>query len=103
MDLKHTKFAETDFSESELDPQKVHNFPNLSISKVQVLLPDGRTCDRPFIEHNVSVAILALNDKNQMAIVQQYRLAIKSLTLEVPVGHREEGESYDAVAHRELL
>ncbi len=89
--------------EKELSRKRIYDFPSFSINESEVMLPDGKTRIRPWIDHNGSVAVLAINEEGRIAIERQYRFAIKTLTYEVPAGHREEGEEYDFAARRELL
>ncbi|HAN42744.1 MAG TPA: NUDIX domain-containing protein [Sphaerochaeta sp.] len=89
--------------EKELNRKHVYDFPSFSINESEVMLPDGKTRIRPWIEHNGSVAVLAFDDEGRIAIERQYRFAVRTLTYEVPAGHREDGEEYDFAARRELL
>jgi ADP-ribose pyrophosphatase len=67
-----------------------------------VSLPDGRTKIREIILHPGAVAIVPLvNEK--VLLVEQYRKAIERKTLEIPAGTREEGESPEDCAKRELM
>ncbi|WP_291423066.1 NUDIX domain-containing protein [Deinococcus sp.] len=54
------------------------------------------------IRHADAVAILALNERGEMLLVRQSRLAIGQTTLEAPAGLIEAGESPEAAARREL-
>jgi len=92
-----------EFEEKELSRKKVYDFPSFSINESEVILPDGKIRIRPWIEHSGSVAVLAINDEGKIAIERQYRYAIKSVTYEIPAGHREATEEYDHAARRELL
>ncbi len=67
-----------------------------------VSLPDGRTKMREIIVHPGAVAIVPLvNEK--VLLVEQYRKAIERITLEIPAGTLEEGESPEECAKRELI
>ena len=49
------------------------------------------------------VSILAVTEKNEILLVQQYRPAVERYTLELPSGHVEVNESPEAAARRELI
>lgn len=54
------------------------------------------------VRHADAVAILALNERGEMLLVRQNRLAIGQVTVEAPAGLIDEGETPEAAAHREL-
>ena len=89
--------------EKELSRKRVYDFPSFSINESEVLLPNGKTRIRPWMDHSGSVAVLAMNEEGKIAIERQYRFAIRTLTYEIPAGHREADEEYEAAASRELL
>lgn len=92
-----------DFEEREQSRRRVYEFPSFSINESKVLLPDGREIVRPWIEHSGSVAILAINSEHKIAIERQFRFAVRSITYEIPAGHRNADEDYAIAARRELL
>ncbi len=49
------------------------------------------------------VSLVVLNTENKLLLVRQFRPAVKRLTLEVPSGHVEQGETPEETAHKELL
>jgi ADP-ribose pyrophosphatase len=49
------------------------------------------------------VAIVALTPQDQLLLVRQYRVAVASVTLELPAGHVDPGETPEQAARRELL
>jgi len=49
------------------------------------------------------VVIVAVTRENQILLVRQYRAAVASVTLELPAGHIEPGETPEHAARRELL
>lgn len=50
-----------------------------------------------------SVVIIPMNDNNQIMLVNQYRMAIKTYTMEFPAGGINPGENILHAAKRELL
>jgi 8-oxo-dGDP phosphatase len=58
---------------------------------------------REFVDHTGAVAILAVNDSNEVLLIQQYRHPIRMRDWEIPAGLLDvPGEPYLAAAQREL-
>ena len=69
----------------------------------EVALPNGKTIRQNWINHNPTVAIVAINDKNELILIKQYRTAVKKNLLEIPAGSLNNLEEAPAVcAQREL-
>jgi ADP-ribose pyrophosphatase len=69
----------------------------------EVDLPNGKTIKQNWINHNPTVAIAAVNDKNELILIKQYRTAVKKNLLEIPAGSLNTVEEAPAVcAQREL-
>lgn len=59
---------------------------------------------RDFIAHPGAVAVLALNDQDEVLMIRQYRHAVREILWEIPAGLLDvAGESDQAAAERELL
>ena len=68
-----------------------------------IVLPTGKTIKQSWIDHKPTVAIVAVNDKNELLLIKQYRLAVKKHLLEIPAGSLDnDHESPLACAQREL-
>ena len=65
-------------------------------------LPDGGTAQREVVLHPGGVAILALDEADNVALVRQYRYPIGQLLLELPAGKLDAGEDHLPAAKREL-
>ena len=69
----------------------------------EVDLPNGKSTKQSWINHNPTVAIVAINDKNEILLIKQYRAAVKKNLLEIPAGSLDNLEESPAVcAQREL-
>ena len=73
---------------------------NLRVDTVS--LPDGRTKKREIVGHPGAAAIVALMDDGVL-LVEQYRKAVETGTLEIPAGTLEAGELAEQCARRELV
>jgi ADP-ribose pyrophosphatase len=66
-------------------------------------LPNGKTANQTWIDHQPTVAIVAVNEKNELLLIKQYRNAVKKDLLEIPAGSLDGSEESPAVcAQREL-
>ena len=52
--------------------------------------------------HPGGVAVVAIDEKNQVVLVEQWRHAIERVTLELPAGLIDSGEDLEVCAQREL-
>lgn len=68
----------------------------------QVELPNGKHSQREIVNHNGAVAIIALDDDDNLLMIRQFRLAAEQVLLEIPAGTLEIGEDPDECAIREL-
>jgi len=72
------------------------------VDTVTVELPDGDLRTRSIVRHPGAVGIIALDDHGRILLVNQYRTAIERVTLEIPAGKLEPGETAEECAVREL-
>ena len=73
------------------------------VHEEDVDLPNGKTTIQSWINHNPTVAIVAVNEKNDLLLIKQYRNAVKKNLLEIPAGSLDGAEeSPDICAQREL-
>jgi 8-oxo-dGTP pyrophosphatase MutT (NUDIX family) len=65
---------------------------------------NGETLVREFVAHPGAVAIIALNDNNEVLLINQYRHPVREYLWEIPAGLLDvPGESKLEAAKRELL
>jgi ADP-ribose pyrophosphatase len=66
-------------------------------------LPNGKKTRQSWISHNPTVAIVAINKKNELLLIKKYRNAVKKNLLEIPAGSLHGSEKSPVVcAQREL-
>lgn len=69
----------------------------------EVDLGDGGVVHRDFVDHTGAVAVLALDDDDQVVLVQQYRHPVGAFEWELPAGLLDvDGEPAHLTAAREL-
>ena len=88
--------------EKTLSRKEIFQGRIFSVHVDDVLLPNGNTSVREVIEHVDGVAVLALDDDNNVMMVTQYRYVFGRNMLEIPAGKLDEGEDPAAGALREL-
>ena len=65
-------------------------------------LPDGGTAQREVVLHPGGVAVLALDEADNVALVRQYRYPLHGLLLQLPAGKLDPGKDHRPAALREL-
>ncbi|ETY73922.1 NUDIX hydrolase [Lactiplantibacillus fabifermentans] len=91
-----------DFKEHVESRQTVYQGELVQVEKQQVVLPDQTAATREIVHHQPAIAVLMITADHQMILEQQWRAATNGLTLEIPAGKVEAGESMRAAAVREL-
>ena len=95
MEAKHWK---------KIDSTEILNHPRLHLVEDTVELPDGKITT--YIRHVPtkihSVAIIAINDKQEMLIQKEYSYPPNQIMWQLPGGAAHENENIVAAANREL-
>lgn len=58
----------------------------LALRLDQVAMPGGRVAEREVIEHHAAVAVAALDENDDVVLINQYRHPIGRRLLELPAG-----------------
>ena len=74
----------------------------LQLYNDEILTPGGKVAYREYVNHHGGASVLAVDDDNNIYMVEQYRYAYKQLLLEIPAGKLEKGEDAKVCAIREL-
>jgi ADP-ribose pyrophosphatase len=72
---------------------------NIRLDQVEV---NNTTRIREVVEHPGGVCVLAINQKDEVVVVEQYRYGISQFLLELPAGKKETNEDPLITAQREL-
>ncbi len=86
----------------KLDRTLVHKGVVISFYKEHMKLPDGYEADWDYIAHPGGAACLPVTKDGDVILVSQYRNSQDRLTLEIPAGKKDNNESDEATALREL-
>lgn len=78
--------------------------PIIAVRRDEVAMPDDHVAYREVVEHLGAVAVVALNESNQIAMVNQYRHSVGRRLWELPAGLLDvAGEDELSGAKRELM
>jgi ADP-ribose pyrophosphatase len=91
-----------DLTESFVSREEKYKGRFLDIHVDRVTLPNGKPAVREVADHCPGVAILAMDERNNVLTVTQYRYVFSQLLLEIPAGKLEPDENPAAGALREL-
>ena len=76
----------------------------IDVRRDQVAMPGGGTATRDVIEHPGAVGVIALDDRQRVLLLRQYRHPVRQLLWEPPAGLLDEpGEAPLDTAKRELF
>ncbi len=88
--------------ERKLSSQLIYQGKVVSLSVDIIKMPDGRETSREVVQHSECIAVVALDEQNNIILVQQYRYAVGKSLLEIPAGGIEPGEDPVEAVRREL-
>lgn len=91
-----------DLTERMLSREEKYHGLFMDVHVDQVLLPNGHTSVREVVDHVDGVAVLPLDERNNVLAVTQYRYVFGKTLLEIPAGKLDKGEEPAAGALREL-
>ncbi len=91
-----------DLEEKTISSTTIFNGKIVRLRVDDVKLPDGGQSKREIVEHPGAVAILAIDENNNIWMVSQYRKAVEQVLMEIPAGTLEENEGILECAQREL-
>ena len=91
-----------DLTEKMISRTETYSGPLFSCHSDKVLLPNGDTSYREVVEHCDGVAVLPLDEDNNVLTVTQYRYCFGRTLLEIPAGKLDAGETPEEGALREL-
>lgn len=90
------------FKETTIKTEKIYKGQIIELEKLTVSLPDGREAIRDVIRHKGAACILPLDKDGYVHVVSQYRKPIERVSIEIPAGKIDDGETPMECAIREL-
>ncbi len=91
-----------DFTEKTLSSKEIFKGKIINVRVDRVSLPNGQESTREIVEHRGAVAVVAIDEEENVIMVRQYRKPLETVTLEIPAGTLEEDENPLLCAQREL-
>ena len=92
----------SDLKESTISTKVVYKGDFLDVRRDKVLLPNGETGAREWVNHPGAVVIIPILPDGKIALIQQFRYAVGSEFIELPAGKLDAGEDPEKCALREL-
>ena len=89
-------------AEETLSSRKVFEGRALKLRVDTVKLPSGKQTTREIVEHENCVAIVALDDAENILLVRQFRKPVEKELLEIPAGGIDPGETPEEAVRREM-
>jgi ADP-ribose pyrophosphatase len=74
-----------------------------SVTQDRAVDPGGFEIKRAIVQHNGSAVMMAVDDRQRILLVRQFRLPARSYLWELPAGKLDEGETPLQAARRELI
>jgi len=88
---------------SVVDSSRVFQGKVASVRIDTLVMPGGGTAEREVVEHQRAVAVVALDDDEQVVLIEQYRHPLRRRLWELPAGLMDvDGEAAQPAAAREL-
>ena len=91
-----------DLTEKTLDSREIYSGRIIKVRIDTVSLPNGQQSTREVVEHAGAVAVVALDDDNNVILVRQYRKPVEQILMEIPAGTMGVAEDPLECAQREL-
>jgi len=67
-----------------------------------VQMPDGREAKREIVEHAECIAVVTIDNDDNVLLVKQFRKSVEKDLLEIPAGAIDDGEDPETAVRREL-
>ena len=81
---------------------KAYSCKIFTVWEEDIQLAKGKKTRQSWIDHQPTVAVMAVNKKNELLLISQYRIPTHDQLLEIPAGSFDNGESPAECARREL-
>ncbi len=88
--------------ETKIKGDLIYDGRIMQVYNDEIRLPDGRKAYREYVNHSGGCAMLAVDDDDNVYLVEQFRYPYGEVVLEIPAGKRERTEDPKMCAVREL-
>ena len=91
-----------DLTEKKISTEIIYQGRLLDVRKDEVLLPNGKSSTREWINHPGAVCLIPILPDEKIALVKQYRYPVLNHMIELPAGKIDRNELPAECAEREL-
>lgn len=88
--------------EEKISSIEIYKGSVFTVTKDTVTLENGTTAIREVVHHSGGAGVVVINDKDEVALVRQFRYGVGKEMLEIPAGKVEKGEYPMETAKREI-
>ncbi|MBE7035227.1 MAG: NUDIX hydrolase [Ruminococcaceae bacterium] len=88
--------------EKTIGKEEIFEGKIIKVSRDTVELPNGELATRELVEHPGGVAVVALDNEQNVYMVRQFRYPFQQVVLEIPAGKLDPGEEIQVCCIREL-
>jgi len=88
--------------EETLSSQLIYDGRALKLRVDSVRLSNGRQTTREIVEHGDCIAVVVIDENNNVLLVKQFRKPVEKELLEIPAGGIDSGEDPEEAVSREL-
>ena len=88
--------------ERTLSTERIYQGRAVNLRVDSVEKPNGKRTRREIVEHSDCVAVVVMDDKDNVLLVRQFRKAVDKFLLEIPAGGIDPGEEPVDCVRREL-
>ncbi len=90
------------YQEKTIRTEEIYTGSIIRVEKLTVELPNGKTATRDVVRHQGAAAVVPMTDDGKVILVKQYRVPNLCLSIEIPAGKLDPGETPECCATREL-
>ena len=91
-----------ELKEKKVSGREIYSGPVFTVTRDEILLPDGKGGHRDLVHSHGGVVILPVDGEGNVTLVRQFRYAHNKVLLEAVAGKLERGEEPYPAAKREL-
>ena len=102
LDPSKRSFDDNCLKEETVSSELIFDGCIISVYKDTVSLPNGNISTREVVRHKGATCVVPITDDGEILAVRQYRYALGQVTLEIPAGKLDPGESPESCVLREL-
>ena len=92
----------SDLKEKKINSKIVYSGDFLDVRKDDIILPNGKTSSREWINHPGAVVVIPILPNGDIAMIRQFRYSVGEEFIELPAGKLDKGETPEECAKREL-